>query len=252
VQRSVGLKGVLAAGQRSIEHLDGYVDAIEADDSPLRNQAPFVKRFFLVKVDEGKMRSICEETRRAGTWNVPTLVTRQMSALPAEEVQARMKRPEMKYVDPGIVEYWGEANERVTGSIAPEDFARLPEAEKVRGRLVKQLHEAGARLLVGTDTPNPFVVPGFSMVEELQNFVRAGLTPYQAIKAGTREAAEFMNASDEFGTVSIGKRADLILVEANPLEKIANLERRTGVMVRGRWLTSSDLQQQLDALASSY
>ena len=136
--------------------------------------------------------------------------------------------------------------------MSADDFARLAEGEKTRNRLVKLLHDSGAGLLVGTDTPNAFVVPGFSVVEELQNFVEAGVTPYQAIKAATKDAAEFLGASNEFGTISVGMRADLILVEGNPLKSVANLKRRAGVMVRGRWLTTSDLQKQLDALAVSY
>jgi imidazolonepropionase-like amidohydrolase len=252
VPRSVGLKGAFAAGQKSIEHLDGYLDEIEADDSPLKDQTSWRKRYFAVKVDDGKIRSIAGDTRRARVWNVPTLVTRQRSALSADEFQAQLKRTEVKYMDPGIVEFWSGSNARVTGRMSPDDFVRLAEGEKARHRLVKALHDNGARLLVGTDTPNPFVIPGFSMLEEMQMFVRAGLTPYQAIKAGTRDAAEFLGASGEFGTVSVGKRADLILVEGNPLENLANLERRAGVMVRGRWMTTDDLQEQLNALAASY
>jgi imidazolonepropionase-like amidohydrolase len=122
----------------------------------------------------------------------------------------------------------------------------------VRKRLVKLLQEAGARLLVGTDTPNQFVIPGFSVHEELQNLADAGLTPYQALKAATRDAAEFLGALSGVGTLSVGKRADFILLEGNPLESIANTKRRVGVMVRGRWYTADDLQKQLDALAASY
>ncbi len=84
------------------------------------------------------------------------------------------------------------------------------------------------------------------------SFVEAGLTPHQAIKTATRDAAAFWGTPDEFGTITIGKRADLILVEGNPLENIANVGRRTGVMTRGQWFTTCDLQKRLDALASSY
>lgn len=75
--------------------------------------------------------------------------------------------------------------------MSPEDFARLVEGERVRNRLVKVLHENGVRLHLGTDTPNPFVIRGFSVVEELQNFVEADLTPYQRIKNGTLKGADF-------------------------------------------------------------
>lgn len=252
VPRSVGLQGALAANQKSIEHFDGFIDEIEADDSPLKNQRSWLKRYFAVKVDDAKIRSIVGATRLAKVWNVPTLVEKRLSALSADELQTRLRQPELKYLPPETAEFWSASNKRITGRMSADDFARLTEGEKTRNRLVKLLHDGGARLLVGTDTPNAFVVPGFSVVEELQNFVESGLTPYQAIKAATKDAAEFLGASNEFGIISVGMRADLILVEGNPLESVANLKRRAGVMVRGRWLTTSDLQKQLDALAVSY
>ena len=252
VPRSVGLRGALAAGQASIEHLDGYADEIEADDSPIRNQRSWLRRYFAVKIDDDKIRGIVAATRQAGVWNVPTLVERQNSALRAEAVQGRVGRPEMRYLPPSTGGFWSQSNERVTGRMSPEDFDSVAEGERVRKRLVKFLHEGGGRLLLGTDTPNPFILPGFSIYEELQNLVDAGLTPYQALKAGTRDAAEFMGALGEVGTVSVGKRADLILVEGDPLDSIANATRRVGVMARGRWHTAGDLQRQLDALAASY
>jgi imidazolonepropionase-like amidohydrolase len=252
VPRSVGLRDTLAANQKSIEHLDGFIDEIEADDSPHKNQRSWLKRYFAVKVDDGKIRSVAEATRLAKVWNVPTLVEKRLSALSADELRIRLQQPELKYLPPETAKIWSASNARITGRMSAEDFARLAEGEKTRNRVVKLLHDGGARLLVGTDTPNAFVVPGFSVVEELQNFVEAGLTPYQAIKAATKDAAEFLGASNEFGTISVGMRADLILVDGNPLESVAALKLRAGIMVRGRWLTTGYLQKQLDVLAVSY
>jgi imidazolonepropionase-like amidohydrolase len=117
---------------------------------------------------------------------------------------------------------------------------------------VKALHEGGARILVGTDTPNPSVAPGFSVHEELRNLVDVGFTPYEAIKAGTSDAAEFLKKQNEFGTVAVGLRADLILLEANPLKDVNNVNRRVGVMVRGRWLPEPELRSWLEKLAASF
>jgi imidazolonepropionase-like amidohydrolase len=252
VPRSVGLRGAHAANQKSIEHLEAYADEIEADDSPLKNQRSWLKRYFAVKVDDGKIRIVADATRQANVWNVPTLIEKRLSALSADELRTRLMQPELKYLPPETARIWSVSNARIIARMSPEDFALLAEGERVRNRLVKRLHDSGAGLLVGTDTPNAFVIPGYSVVEELQNFLAAGLTPYQAIKAATQSPAEFLGMSKEFGTVSIGKRADLILVEGNPLETVANIKRRAGVMVRGRWLTTDDIQKQLDALASSY
>jgi imidazolonepropionase-like amidohydrolase len=118
--------------------------------------------------------------------------------------------------------------------------------------IVHTLRERNARLLLGTDAPKPTVLPGFSLHDELQSFVQAGLTPYQALRAGTSDAAIFLHQEAEFGTVDSGRRADLLLLKANPLENVDNVDKRVGVMVAGRWFTEAELQQRLFALRDSY
>jgi hypothetical protein len=121
-------------------------------------------------------------------------------------------------------------------------------------KLVKGMQDDGVRILLGTDASfeaQTFTIPGVSAQDELRELVEAGLTPYQAILAGTRSAAEALNAGDEFGTVAVGKRADLILVEANPLADIKNVFRQAGVMVRGHWLTAAEVQKRLAEIATS-
>ena len=122
-------------------------------------------------------------------------------------------------------------------------------------KLIKALQNAGVKILLGTDgsmQANFPVIPGFAVHEELRLLVEAGLTPYQAILAGTRNAAEALNAAGEFGTVSVGKRADLILVDGNPLADIANASRRSGVMVRGRWMPESEIQERLGEIGVKF
>jgi imidazolonepropionase-like amidohydrolase len=100
-------------------------------------------------------------------------------------------------------------------------------------KIVKALHDAGARLLAGTDFAGYFVPPGYSPHEELQNLVAAGLTPFEALRAATADAADFLNKANDFGTVAAGKRADVLLLSAYPLEDVRNAARIEGVMVRG-------------------
>ena len=102
------------------------------------------------------------------------------------------------------------------------------------------------------DRGNPFVVAGFALHEELANLVQAGLSPYEALRAATSGAAEFMGAGDEWGVVAVGARADLLLLEANPLEDVRNAAQRVGVMVRGKWFEQAELQAQLDELAARF
>jgi hypothetical protein len=121
--------------------------------------------------------------------------------------------------------------------------------------MVSILHRERVRILLGTDSGYPGVRAGFSMhgpFGELRNLVGAGLSPFEAIRAGTRDAAEFLGLLDQIGTVSVGKRADLILVEGNPLEDVAHVARISGVVLRGRWLPMAELRALLDDLAESY
>jgi imidazolonepropionase-like amidohydrolase len=120
-----------------------------------------------------------------------------------------------------------------------------PAAKPFALALVRALHEKRAGLLAGTDAYKLNIIPGFSLLEELRYFVNAGLSPYEAIKAGTSDAARFLNQENEFGTVAVGRRADLILLSANPLDDIGNVAKRNGVMLHGRWLSEQDLQRQL-------
>ncbi len=248
----VGLQRVLDAHQRSIEHLTGYFEWLQNDRSPFKQSNEgeafphpahlLAKRQALVNwLDESRIRQIAEATAKAGTWNVPTLVAwRNMT--PHTELEAAWKRPGTRYATSMLHEWWNSH----TG-YSSEDWAAKRRGDTVRLKLTKALHHAGARLLVGTDTPHPFVVPGFSVHEELSNFVEAGLSPYGALKAATVDAAEFVGAAGEFGVVKSGARADLILVEGNPLEDVKNASRIVGVMVRGHWLSREALQRSLDA-----
>jgi len=117
---------------------------------------------------------------------------------------------------------------------------------------VKMLDDADAGLLTGTDTMVPYLIPGFTPIDELEHFVRAGMTPYRALRAATINPAQFLGIGSEAGTVAVGKRADLLLVDANPLEDVANLWKRSGVMVAGRWLPEAELRRLLEELAATY
>jgi imidazolonepropionase-like amidohydrolase len=117
--------------------------------------------------------------------------------------------------------------------------------------LVNGFKKAGVRILAGTDTPvTAAVIPGFSLHEELANLVAAGLTPYEALRTATYNPADFLGALDEFGTVSEGRRADLLLVDRNPFGDVKALSEISGVMIRGRWLPRAELTKLLADVAS--
>jgi imidazolonepropionase-like amidohydrolase len=246
----VGLQRVLDAHQWSIEHLTGYLEWLQNDRSPFRQANDhetfshpahlLAKRQALVDwVDESRIPQVAAATAKAGTWNVPTLVAWH-NMTPHTELDTAWKRPNMDYATPMLREWWNSDN-----GYTAEDWAAKRRGDAVRAKLVKALHDAGARLVVGTDTPHPFVMPGFSVHEELANFVSVGMSPYEALKAATVDAAEFMGAQGEFGVIKRGARADLILLEGNPLEDVTNTSRIAGAMVRGRWLSREALHADL-------
>jgi len=136
-------------------------------------------------------------------------------------------------------EWWNSDN-----GYSSEEWADKRRGDTLRLKLTKALHDAGARLLIGTEAPHPFVVPGFSTHEELSNFVEAGLSPYEALRASTVDAAGFLGVPGDFGVIKLGARADLVLAEANPLDNVKNASRIVGVMVRGLWLPKEALQRR--------
>ncbi len=248
---SVGVEYALEMGQYSLEHLLGYAEAVESADSPLYGQWSYRYLYGAIELDEARILEIAQATRAAGAWNCPTLVAMDRWIL-AEEAQSLLEQPHMRYISPHMRARWSRMRGFIDTWLAGSDAEARRHGREVRRLIVKGLRDAGAGLLLGTDAGSTYVEPGFSIHVELQNLVEAGLTPYEAIRAGTRDAAEFLGALDEFGTVAVGKRADLILLEDNPLKDVANLQRRAGVMVRGQWLSEATLRQMLEDLVASY
>jgi imidazolonepropionase-like amidohydrolase len=247
VPDAVGLSAALRSGIKSIEHLSGY-------EMLARKEIRAGEEASWARLDESQFAGIALETAKSGTWNCPTLVLFQHRVAPGEVEQLRefLGRPEMRFVSPEIVRSWLPENNYLKHSTPARAASSREKGDVMRKKLVRSLHDAGARLLLGTDYGNPFVVPGFSLHLELRNFVAAGLSPFQAIRAGTSDAAEFMNAASEWGTVAAGRRADLILLEGNPLEDVSIVGRPAGVMVRGKWYSRAELNSELEQLATRF
>jgi imidazolonepropionase-like amidohydrolase len=163
-----------------------------------------------------------------------------------------LKWPELQYVPAKMRE--GFANQKQSTANIPAPSSERQRYLELRNKMLMALHAAGAKLLIGPDSPQFFLVPGFATHRELQSFVAAGLTPYQAIEAATRNPGEYfaevMKVPRDFGTIEVGMRADLMLLDANPLESVANLSKRVGVMTRGRWLAESELRKMLENVAA--
>jgi len=248
---AVSLEHAIASGQASIEHLTGYL--LEAQDAASKAgtlQGPDRRLELAKHRDPTKIPALAKQTAAARLANCPTLtVLSRFGALDHPEVL--MARPENKYVSPGTLERWDPKHDFRLVKTTPEMFQAMRDGDAFRAQLVKALVDAGAPILAGTDTPNPFVVPGFSLHEELGRLVAAGLTPYQALQAATANAADWIG-DKSIGRIAVGGRADLVVLDADPLRDITATTKRTGVMVRGTWLTAKQLDAKLDALVASF
>jgi hypothetical protein len=233
VPPAVGLEHVLLRSQDTIDHLDMYAESIGGASQPVTDAA---------------IQDIVAKTVKARTWNVPTLYVWETLRGPVS-LESRTSLPELKYLPPAQVSQWTKSlQNRLTSPKFDAEAGRHYVDNRMR--ILRALHRAGAGILLGSDAPQQFNVPGFSIHREMRRMVDAGLTPYEVIKAGTADVGAHLGGS--FGRVAVGQRADFILVDANPLADVANVERRSGVMVRGRWLPEAEIQKRLAAIAASY
>ncbi len=250
VPTDVGLSRVMHARQASIENLDGYLESLERDDSPIHYADPVTRaRRLQDYTDETKLPKLAADLRAAGIANTPTLFINHVSNT-QQAAESLATWPEMRYVQPRLLASWIRQVKRAQDQTLDADLgARYLE---YRNHLTKGLSDGGALILVGSEAPNAFIVPGFGTIYEIHSLTVAGLTRYQALRAATRNAAEFMHAEREFGTVAPGLRADLVLLDGNPLIDVGNLTLRAGVMLRGRWYPVEELNVMLEKIATSY
>jgi len=240
---AVGLTNALASGMASIDHLDGYMAAMMP---PHYDASGGYGGFFDVllagDVDEGRIPDLAAATAAAGTWTVPTetLVEQLINEVPANELQSRV---EMQYVPEATIESWTQAKQRQQEErgFSQEIAAK---AIRIRRALIRELHDAGGGILLGSDAPQVFNVPGFSLHRELELMVAAGLTPFEALRAGTVNVAQFLGLRT--GVIEPGREADLVVLDSNPLEDISGTRRVHGVMVRGDWYSTADINALLE------
>ena len=250
VSLGVGLARTLEAKQATVDHLDGYVEAIVADSVRRKADSSAFFGYNLVEhVDRSKIAPLAQATKAAGVWNVPTMSLFEDWVI-AGDSASLMSREELKYVPAQMRAQW---------LVATRNFQSNPNYSRqrsqsfleIRRQILRALRDAGAGLLLGSDAPQVFNVPGFSIHEELRAMVASGLTPFEALSSGTRNVAIYFGAENERGTVATGKVADLLLLDSNPLADVANAQRRAGVMVRGRWLPESEIQRRLEQIAAA-
>lgn len=249
VPLEVGLDAAITSKYSTIDHLDGLVEAMYEGTGPL---TPEVNGFFglgiMRQLELSRFDAIVERVKASGVAMVPTQVLMDNWAGDATG-EALTSLPEFRYWLPQQVTAWRNYKNEYLAQADPreqrQDFIAL------RRRFVKALHDAGVPFLLGSDAPQVWNVPGFSAHRELAALVAAGLTPYQALRTGTANVAHFLNEDGRSGVVRPGARADLLLLDANPLDDVSNVGRIHGVLVNGRWIGPAERARMLEALAAS-
>ena len=249
VPADVGLVHAIETGMSTVDHLDGYIQAIVSDDVQAQVSAGPISLGGLARgFDEAKLEEIIAMTIEHDVYVVPTqYLWRNLYGAP--NADAMLMQPEMRYVSPETRDGWRRRAEG--GGRGPADEVALYLA--LRDRILKALSDAGAGILMGTDSPQLFNVPGFALHRELAVMSEAGMSNYEILKSGTVTVGEYvashLGLDGNFGTVEVGQRADLVLLGSNPLNELANLFDRVGVMVRGRWVSREEIDAGLEALA---
>lgn len=256
VPDALDLHEVLAARQHTIEHMGGWAEAAQRADSPLR--ANGFRSGFLAEqlawqtVDPERLAALAKSVRAAEVWNCPTLVVLQKWTQ-GDDARALLARPEMRYVSPFLRAFWDPgARTNYLANLPAEDVLAARRSVPAMQRALAVLRDAGGGILLGTDMGNPYVVAGFAVHEELTNLIGAGLTPYEALRAATADAARCMGAQDDWGTLAPGRRADLILLSANPLTDVRHAAARVGVVLHGRWFPAAELTAELERRALAF
>ena len=249
VPLEVGLDLALTSKFSTIDHLDGIVEAMYAGQAPL---TPQVNGFFglgiVRQLDQSRFGAIVDRIKASGVAMVPTqiLLDNYANDATGDELTSL---PEFKYWVPQQTAAW-RTNKNNFIAQPPVSREQRQEFIALRRRLIKALYDGGVPFLLGSDAPQLWNVPGFSAHRELGALVAAGLTPYQALRTGTVDVAKFMGEEGRSGVVRVGARADLMLLDANPLDAIANSLRINGGVVNGRWIGPAERGRMLDALAT--
>ncbi len=247
VTPDVGLFHALESGQQ-IEHLDGYLNELLPENDAARAEVGQVELGEpLERMDPARIPALAEATKKAGVWSSPTLALFETVTSP-EGVEALRARPELRYAKQASVEAWTQmvSKDPQMTQVPAERKRRFAE---LRRQVARGLYTAGAKLMVGSDSPQLFMVAGFAVHREMEALAEAGIAPYGVLEAATRNAAEYLGEAGTWGTVAEGRRADLLLLEANPLQDVKHTRDIAGVMVRGQWLPRSELDELLERTA---
>lgn len=233
VPAEVGVVHAIEMGQLTMDHIDGYVAYITAFEKQDWDQ---------------KRADIIQMTKDHGVWIVPTQAL-WATIIGAANYEDMKQYDELKYIPKEVKQNYFNFADNPGSSYTigtPEEQAEM------RRQLLEEMNNAGVKILMGTDAPQLFSVPGFSIHRELPHMVAAGMTPYEIIESGTKKVGEYFSNDDTFGMIMEGQRADMILLKQNPLEDVTHIKDHSGVMVQGKWYSREMIDLKLKAIERSY
>ena len=253
--RFVGVERAWKAKQQ-IEHLDGYLELLLRDDAPMKGSVSDVyiynpenwKSFDYI--DESKIPEVARKTVASNPYVNPTQHFMKNSFGRLRTEDEIRNQPDFRFYPAKVQQQWLDfyKKNRFINTVPLEKRARWI---KLRDQLIKAIYDAGGRIMTGSDTPEFLWLYGFGMHHELKALKDAGLSNYAVLEAATKNPSMFLGTIDKVGTIEKGKRADLILLNANPLDNISATENRAGVMLKGKWRPQQELNLWLDESAKA-
>jgi imidazolonepropionase-like amidohydrolase len=247
VSFAVGVWRAINAGYATIDHLDGFVESlVPGIENMKEEEAGLFGLNIGDKADQSKIPSLMKALRDHHIWVVPTQSLAERWFAPDKTSEQLSAEPEIKYMDPNTVKNWSNSKNNLQKN--PQyDSARVSRFIQLRRKLIYECNKNGVGLLLGSDAPQVFDVPGFSIHHELRYMVAAGLTPYEALKMGTVNVATFYQQND-VGVIRPGAKSDLILLNGNPLKDIGQTTNINGVMLGNLWLSKEYIGKELKKL----
>jgi imidazolonepropionase-like amidohydrolase len=250
------------AGQRSIEHLTCVLRACSSDEPRMMREQFFNprnkqthaqsharelawQRELLRTYSDQKAAALIDKFIRNQTWQVPTLILLKKDAYPTRDSDPSHDA-RRKFIPRHVLEGWEKGTQARDRGTTPAEFELRKSLLAKSIQFVGTMQAAGVRIMAGTDSAAPYVFPGSSLHDELALLVQAGLTPMQALQAATKNPAEFLGKLETQGTIEQGKFADLLLLDANPLDDIHNTQKIHAVIVRGKLLDRNTLDELLN------
>ncbi len=244
----VGINRALKSGFATIDHIDGFLEGLvppEANADP--NSNGFFGYNFTSMADTTRIQALVELSKEQGVWVVPTqtLFERWFAPTSADDM---LSEPEMQYMPQAVLNNWKQRKLESTGEGSQFNEELWVDFIQIRRQLIRNIQDHGQGLLLGSDAPQLFNVPGFSIHHEMETMIKAGLSPLEIIQSGTINVAEYLQLSDEMGEIKEGMLADAILVNRNPLDDISALKELSGVLNKGRWLSREELDHGLNEI----